>query len=129
PPRRRERARERFAPSTRRVARRGSRDRRPATGGDPPQHVRQVARVWRAQRAGRMRSRISRTVRALPTLLRIGVAETIAYRGEFLVWMLTTTMPLVMLGLWTAVADEGPFRQFSSNDFVAYYLAMLIVRN
>src|SRR5688572_8081955 len=70
-----------------------------------------------------------RSLRALPTLLRVGVAETVAYRGEFLVWILTTTLPLVMLGLWTSVAEEQAFRNFSSEDFVAYYLANLIVRN
>lgn len=69
------------------------------------------------------------SIRAIPTLLRVGVAETVAYRGEFLVWILTTTMPLVMLGLWTSVADEAPFRGYSSADFVAYYLVNLIVRN
>ena len=70
-----------------------------------------------------------RTLRAIPTLLRIGVAETVAYRAEFLVWILTTTLPLVMLALWTSVANEAPFRSFSAEDFVAYYLAALIVRN
>ena len=70
-----------------------------------------------------------RALRALPTLLRVGVAETVAYRGEFLVWILTTTLPLVMLGLWTSVAEEGMFREFTSEKFVAYYLATLIVRN
>jgi ABC-2 type transport system permease protein len=69
------------------------------------------------------------TIRALPTLLRVGVAETVAYRAEFLVWILTTTLPLVMLGLWTSVADEAPFRGYHSENFVAYYLATLIVRN
>lgn len=69
------------------------------------------------------------TVRAVPQLLRTGLAETVAYRAEFVVWMLTTTLPLVMLGLWTSVASEGPFRGYSSPDFVAYYLATLIVRN
>ena len=71
----------------------------------------------------------SRTLRALPTLLRVGVAETVAYRAEFLVWILTTTMPLVMLALFTTVADEAPFRGFASDDMVAYYLSVLIVRN
>ena len=71
----------------------------------------------------------ARTLRALPTLLRVGVAETVAYRAEFLVWILTTTLPLVMLGLWTSVAAEAPFRGYSSSAFVAYYLSNLIVRN
>jgi len=69
------------------------------------------------------------SVRAMPALLRVGLAETVAYRAEFVIWMLTTTLPLVMLGLWTSVAAEAPFRQFTSRDFVAYYLAALIVRN
>ncbi len=68
-------------------------------------------------------------IKALPTLLRVGVAETVAYRAEFLVWILTTTIPLVMLGLWSTVAEEAPFRDYTSSDFVAYYLAILIVRN
>ncbi|HEX7840244.1 MAG TPA: ABC-2 family transporter protein [Kofleriaceae bacterium] len=75
-----------------------------------------------------MRSTPSRTLRALPTLLRIGVAETVAYRAEFLVWILTTTQPLIMLGLWTRVAREAPFQHYTSADFVAYFLACLIVR-
>ncbi len=71
---------------------------------------------------------VRRIARAFPTLLRIGFAESVAYRAEFVVWMLTTTMPLVMLALWTAVARDGPFGRFHSADFVAYYLAALIVR-
>lgn len=76
-----------------------------------------------------MKSAPSRAIRALPTLLRIGVAETVAYRAEFVVWMLTSTMPLIMLALWTSVADEAPFMEYTSADFVAYYLGVLIVRN
>lgn len=75
-----------------------------------------------------LRSAPSRTLRALPTLLRIGVAETVAYRAEFVVWILTMTQPLVMLGLWTSVAREAPFAGYSSDKFVAYFLATLIVR-
>jgi ABC-2 type transport system permease protein len=70
-----------------------------------------------------------RTLRAVPTLFRVGVAETVAYRAEFLIWMLTTTLPLIMLGLWTSVAREAPFAAWGSRDFVAYFLAALIVRN
>ena len=70
-----------------------------------------------------------RTLKAFPTMLRVGVAETVAYRAEFLVWILTTTMPLIMLGLWSSVASEGAFANYSSADFVAYYLGTLIVRN
>jgi ABC-2 type transport system permease protein len=68
-------------------------------------------------------------LRAAPTMLKVGMAETVAYRFEFVVWMLTTTLPLIMLGLWTSVAAEAPFAQFGQREFIAYYVAMTVVRN
>lgn len=76
-----------------------------------------------------MRAAFARNLAALPALFRIGVAETVAYRGEFVVWMLTSTMPLVNLALWTSVANEAAFQKYQSADFVAYFLGVLIVRN
>ncbi len=67
-------------------------------------------------------------LRAFPTLLRIGLAEIVAYRAEFLVWVLTTNMPLVMLAIWHAVAADGPVGRFDQRQFTAYYLAVLTVR-
>ena len=64
----------------------------------------------------------------MPTLVRIGLAEAISYRAELLVWLLSTTMPLVMLALMSAVAREGPVGRFGQADFTAYYLAALVVR-
>jgi len=71
---------------------------------------------------------LARVVKALPTLLRIGVAEVVAYRAEFLVWILTTNMPLVMLALWHAVAADGPVGRFDQKQFTAYFLGVLVVR-
>lgn len=68
------------------------------------------------------------TARAFPTILRVGFSESIAYRAEMLVWVLATTMPLVMMALWTAVAREAPVGRFDQQDFVAYFLAAFIVR-
>lgn len=64
----------------------------------------------------------------MPTLLRVGLAEAVSYRAEMLVWLLSTTMPLVMLALMTAVAREGPVGRFGQEEFTAYYLAALVVR-
>jgi len=69
-----------------------------------------------------------RQFRAVPTLLRIGLSEAVAYRAEFLVWILSTNMPLVMLALWTAVARDAPVGRFGQREFVAYFLAALVVR-
>jgi len=70
----------------------------------------------------------ARILRAMPSLFRVGFASAIAYRAEFLVWVLATNMPLVMLLLWTAVAREAPVGRFGEAEFVAYFLATLIVR-
>lgn len=69
-----------------------------------------------------------RALRAYPTLLRVGFADAVAYRVEFLIWILTTNMPLVMLALWTAVARDAPVGRFGQHEFTAYYLTGLLVR-
>lgn len=69
-----------------------------------------------------------RTLRILPTLMRIGFAEAIAYRAEMFIWVLSTSMPLVMLALWSAVAREAPVQGFGQTEFTAYFLSTFIVR-
>lgn len=60
--------------------------------------------------------------------MRVGLADAIAYRAEMVVWMLSMTMPLVSLALWSAVSASAPVGRFASQDFVAYFLATLVVR-
>lgn len=77
--------------------------------------------------------RLLHGVRALPTLLRIGFSEAVAYRAEMLVWVFATTMPLIMMMLWTTVAEAAPVtgqggRQWGGDSFVAYFLSVFIVR-
>lgn len=61
-------------------------------------------------------------------MLRVGFAENVAYRGEFLVWFLSTNMPLIMLLLWRSVAAEAPFGRFGTKEFTAYFLVTQVVR-
>jgi ABC-2 type transport system permease protein len=62
-------------------------------------------------------------------LLRVGFAGAIAYRAEMVIWFLTTTMPLVMLAMWSAAAADGPIEGFGQPEFVTYYAAALVVRH
>lgn len=71
---------------------------------------------------------VTRSLRAFPTILRVGFAESVAYRAEMIIWMLTTTMPLVSLALWSAVAASAPVGSFSQHGFAAYFLATVVVR-
>ncbi|MBL8921992.1 MAG: ABC-2 family transporter protein [Myxococcaceae bacterium] len=73
------------------------------------------------------------SVRAIPTLLKVGFAEAAAYRAEMVVWVLSTTMPLVMMLLWTSIAEVSPVQgaagaQWGSSAFVGYFLCVFIVR-
>ena len=68
------------------------------------------------------------TARAFPTLLRVGFVDAVAYRAEMFVWVLATTMPLVMLALWSTVAREAPIGRYGEAQFTAYFLATFIVR-
>lgn len=68
------------------------------------------------------------TAKALPTLFRVGLVSAVAYRAELFVWVLSTSMPLVMLALFSAVAADAPLGRFGSADFAAYFLATFIVR-
>ncbi|HWE24436.1 MAG TPA: ABC-2 family transporter protein [Myxococcales bacterium] len=66
--------------------------------------------------------------KAYPALLRTGFASAVAYRAEFLIWMFSTNMPLIMLALWAAVARSGPVGAYTQQGFAAYYLCTLLVR-
>ena len=67
-------------------------------------------------------------LRAAPTLLRVAVAEMVAYRAEIVIWILTSTLPLIMLFVWDRVAEGGPVQGFDQAGFAAYFAAMLVVR-
>ena len=69
-----------------------------------------------------------RLSRALPAMLSTGWKDALAYRGELLVWMLTMTLPLIMMALFRAVAAGGAVRGFDQTGFTIYFLAGLTVR-
>jgi ABC-2 type transport system permease protein len=71
---------------------------------------------------------LRRALRAYPTLLQVGFAEAVAYRAETIVWMLTNTMPLVNLALWSAITRSGTVAGYGQKDLVAYFLGALVVR-
>jgi ABC-2 type transport system permease protein len=71
---------------------------------------------------------LRRAALAYPAMLRAGLVGAIAYRAEMVVWMLTTTMPLVSLSLWSAVAENGAVGRYSQRDFAVYFIAVLLVR-
>jgi ABC-2 type transport system permease protein len=71
---------------------------------------------------------IRASIRATPALLRVGLVASLAYRAELLVWILATTMPLVMMALFATVAREAPIGRFGEREVIAYFLATFLVR-
>ncbi len=67
-------------------------------------------------------------MRALPDILRVSAAEVTAFKAELALWVLTATLPLIQLALWTAVAEEGPVAGFDQGDLARYFVATLLVR-
>jgi ABC-2 type transport system permease protein len=61
-------------------------------------------------------------------LWRIGVAEAVAYRASLLIWVFSTSLPLISLVLWRALAEDGPIGDYDQHDFDSYFVAAFVVR-
>jgi ABC-2 type transport system permease protein len=61
-------------------------------------------------------------------LININWQLLMEYRAGMVIWILANTLPLVMMAIWITLASAGPVGGFGVNDFVAYYLAVLLVR-
>jgi ABC-2 type transport system permease protein len=72
---------------------------------------------------------VPHTARVFRALLRVGATESIAYRTEVVVWLLSTTMPLVMIAFYTAVVRDGAVGRYGEGEIVAYFLAAFVVRS
>ena len=58
----------------------------------------------------------------------ISVAANVAYRGAVSIWIFTTILqPLVFIVVWRTVAGSGQTGGFTANQFVAYFLVMMLV--
>jgi ABC-2 type transport system permease protein len=68
------------------------------------------------------------TLRAVPDLLRVGFASIVAYRAEMVIWVLTASLPLIMLALWNAVAMGRPIAGYDQDALARYFAVTLVVR-
>lgn len=65
--------------------------------------------------------------RKLRALLSAWYAYFLEYRAEVLLWALATSLPLILMGVWTQAALGGNFG-LSSAEFARYFLCVFIVR-
>jgi ABC-2 type transport system permease protein len=56
------------------------------------------------------------------------LAANLAYRGAVGIWVVTSVIqPLVFIVVWRTVAGSGTTGGFTANQFVAYFLVMMVV--
>jgi ABC-2 type transport system permease protein len=73
-------------------------------------------------------NRILWTGRKVRALLVRAFADMTEYRAEITIWMISGSLPLVMMALWIGLAEAGPIGGYSADDFVAYFLLVFLVR-
>jgi len=62
-------------------------------------------------------------------LLRASWQGTLEYRASILIYMLLASMPLVSLAVWLSLSADAPIGNYSSADFISYYLALIFARH
>ncbi|HEY9697213.1 MAG TPA: ABC-2 family transporter protein [Trichocoleus sp.] len=70
---------------------------------------------------------MNRVMRITRTLLSVYYAYMVEYRAELILWVLSGSLPLILMGVWLQAAQGGRFG-LSPIDFVRYFLAVFIVR-
>jgi len=66
-------------------------------------------------------------LRKAVTLLSVYYAYMVEYRAELLLWVLSGSLPLILMGVWIQASQEGQFG-LSPVEFARYFLAVFIIR-
>lgn len=67
------------------------------------------------------------TGRVARSLLSVYYAYMVEYRAELLFWVLSGSLPLILMGVWTEAAQGGQL-DLSPVDFARYFLAVFMTR-
>ena len=75
-----------------------------------------------------MRARAYWTFKKFGTLFGRAFALLTEYRAEMVVWILSGSLPLIMMLIWIGLAEDGPVGGYTAPDFAAYFLMVFLVR-
>lgn len=70
---------------------------------------------------------MNQALRKIQAFLSVYYAHMMEYRAELLLWMLSGTLPLILLGVWTKASQSGQF-DLEPADFARYFLIVFLVR-
>ncbi len=66
-------------------------------------------------------------LRKIRAMLVVYWANALEYRIALLIWILAMSVPLVMMAVWLKLAEKEAVATFSRGDFIAYYMANLLI--
>lgn len=70
---------------------------------------------------------IKRILRKALTLLTVYYAYMLEYRAEIILWVLSGSLPIILMGIWIQAAQGGRLG-LTPVDFARYFLAVFMVR-
>jgi ABC-2 type transport system permease protein len=70
---------------------------------------------------------MNRDIRKAQAFLSVYYAYMLEYRAELILWMLSGSLPLIMMGVWTKASQSGRFG-LEPGDFARYFLMVFVVR-
>jgi ABC-2 type transport system permease protein len=70
---------------------------------------------------------MKRVFRVFKTLLLVYYAYMVEYRAELILWVLSGSLPIILMGVWIQAAQQSNFG-LSPTDFARYFLAVFLVR-
>ena len=66
-------------------------------------------------------------LRVTQTLFTTYYAYMLEYRAELFIWVLSNSLPFILMGAWLKASEDGSFG-LTSLEFIRYFLAVFIVR-
>jgi ABC-2 type transport system permease protein len=70
---------------------------------------------------------LGKSIRVAKVLLSVYYAYMVEYRAELLLWVLSNSFPIILMGLWQQATQSGNFA-LTSTEIIRYFLAVFIVR-
>lgn len=70
---------------------------------------------------------MKKNIRKALTLLTVYYAYIVEYRAELILWVLSGSLPIILMGVWIKASQGGQFG-LSPVDFARYFLTAFVVR-
>lgn len=70
---------------------------------------------------------MKKPLKKIQTLLTVYYAYMVEYRSELILWVLSGSLPIILMGVWIKAAAGGNF-SFKSLDFARYFFAVFLAR-